>query len=159
ASMGVPADDGKLPFAVGLAAGLAYVALRQNNPVRVILLSDGAGSRLSPLFRHAQRLPDLLQFLGSASAHGPTRLDNGIDAYMRSTQLPGTAAILSDFLVEPSVYEGLLDRLRAAETGVERLVDLTADHRSRYARAVEDHLTQLTRWCAARAIGCAAVDT
>jgi uncharacterized protein (DUF58 family) len=188
ASMGVPADDGKLPFAIGLAAGLAYVALRQNNPVRAILLSDGAGSRLSPLFRHAQRLPDLLQFLGSASAHGPTRLDNGIDAYMRSTQLPGTAAILSDFLVEPSVYEGLLDRLRArgyhvlalriigpherdpaalprqvrlhdAETGVERLVDLTADHRSRYARAVEDHLTQLTRWCAARAIGCAAVDT
>src|SRR4030095_16605087 len=67
ASMGVPAADGKLPFAVGLAAGLAYVALRQNNPVRAILLSGSAASRLSPLFRHVQRLPELLHFLGSVS--------------------------------------------------------------------------------------------
>src|SRR5262245_34668213 len=40
ASMTVPAADGKLAFAVGIAAGLAYVALRQNNPVRIAFLGD-----------------------------------------------------------------------------------------------------------------------
>ena len=50
-------------------------------------------------------------------------------------------------------------RLRDAETGSERLVDLTAAHRARYARAVEEHLARLKRWCAARAIGFATADT
>jgi uncharacterized protein (DUF58 family) len=188
ASMGVPADDGKLAFAVGLAAGLAYVGLRQNNPVRAVLLGDGASSRFSPLLRHVQRLPDLLAFLAGSEARGTTRLADGIDAYLRSTQLPGTAVVLSDFLVEPHVYENALSNLRArgyhvvvvrvigpqerdpaalprqvrlrdAETGSERLIDLTPAHRAGYARAVEEHLAQLTRWCAARAIACATADT
>jgi uncharacterized protein (DUF58 family) len=188
ASMGVPAADGKLPFAVGLAAGLAYVALRQGNPVRAIMLGDGTGSRLSPLLRHEQRLPDLLHFLSSSAAGGATRLGEGIEAYLRSIHLPGTAIVLSDFLVEPAVYESALDRLAArgyhvvalrvigpherdprslprqvrlrdAETTVERLVDLTPAHRARYAHAVEEHLAQLTGWCAARAIACTAADT
>jgi uncharacterized protein (DUF58 family) len=173
---------------VGLAAGLAYVGLRQSNPVRAILLGEGAASRISPLLRHVQRLPDLLAFLAGSEARGATRLTDGIDAYLRSTQLPGTAIVLSDFLIEPHLYENALSglrargyhvvvvrvigpqerdpaalprqvRLRDAETGAARLIDLTPAHRARYARAVEDHLTQLTRWCATRAIACATADT
>jgi uncharacterized protein (DUF58 family) len=188
ASMAVPSADGKLAFAAGLAAGLAYVAMRQSNPVRAVVLADGAASRISPLLRHVQRLPDLLHFLGRLEAHGSTRLGDGIEAYLRSTPLPGTAVLLSDFLVEPGIYQTALDRLRGrgyhvlalriigpherdpsalprqvrlrdAESGAERLVDLTAAHRARYARAVDDHLAQLRQWCAARAIGCAAADT
>src|SRR5215510_6013220 len=49
ASMAVPAADGKLAFAIGLAAGLAYVALRQTNPVRIVILGENTGSRVSPL--------------------------------------------------------------------------------------------------------------
>jgi len=188
ASMAVPEADGKLAFAVGLAAGLAYIALRQNNPVRVVALApDGAG-RLSPLLRHAQRLPELIQFLATLEARGTTRLDDGVDAYVRSTHLPGTAVVLSDFLVEPSVYEHALDHLRGrgydvlalrvigreerdpstlprqvrlhdAESGVERLVDLTAAHRAAYARALDGHLARLKGWCAARTIGYATADT
>lgn len=188
ASMAVPSADGKLAFAAGLAAGLAYVAMRQNNPVRAVILADGAASRLSPLLRHVQRLPDLLRFLGGLEAHGSTRLGDGIEAYLRSTPLPGTAVLLSDFLVEPGIYQTALDRLRGrgyhvlalrvigplerdpstlprqirlhdAESGAERLVDLTAAHRARYTRAVDDHLAQLRHWCAARAIGCAVART
>ena len=70
--MAVPAGDGKLAFAAGLAAGLAYVALRQNNPVRVVILSDTSRLRVSPLLRHVQRLPELLQFLAGLEAEGPT---------------------------------------------------------------------------------------
>jgi uncharacterized protein (DUF58 family) len=188
ASMALPAADAKLAFAAGLAAGLGYIALRQSNPVRAVILAPDAGSRLSPLLRHVQRLPDLLQFLGTVEAAGPTCLGEGIDAYLRSTHLPGTVAVVSDFLVEPTVYQGALDRLRArgyhvlalrvigrherdpsalprqvrlrdAETGRERLLDLTAAHRERYARAVEEHLAGLQQWCTARAIGYATADT
>ena len=48
--MGVPADDGKLAFAVGLAAGLAYIALRHSNPVRAVVLADQGASKSSLLF-------------------------------------------------------------------------------------------------------------
>jgi uncharacterized protein (DUF58 family) len=184
----VPSADGKLAFAAGLAAGLAYVAMRQSNPVRVVVLADSGAARLSPLLRHVQRLPDLLQFLAGLEARGATRLGDGIEAYLRSTPLPGTAVLLSDYLVEPSSYRTALDRLRGrgyhvlalrvigpherdpsalprqvrvrdVESGAERLVDLTAAHRARYARAVDDHLAQLKQWCAARAIGYATADT
>lgn len=188
ASMAVPAADGKLAFAIGLAAGLAYVALRQSNPVRVAALGPDGASRLSPLLRHAQRLPDLLRFLHTFAARGPTRLGEGIDAYVRSTQLAGTVVVLSDFLVDPSLYERALEQLRGrgcqvlalrvigprerdpstlprrvrlhdAETDRERLLDLTPAHRARYARAVDEHLARLKQWCAARAVGYATADT
>lgn len=188
ASMAVPDADGKFAFAVALAASLAYIALRHGNPVRVAVLGGGDGSRLSPLLRHVQRLPELHQFLAPLAAGGPTRLVDGLQAYLRSTRLPGTAVVLSDFLVEPSDYATALDelrghgydaaalrvigplerdpstlprrlRLRDAETGAVRDVELTAALRQRYAEAVARHFGQLRDWCAARAIVCAAVDT
>lgn len=188
ASMDAPAGDGKFPFAVGLAASLAYVALRHGNPVRIALLGGPDGARLAPLLRHAQRLPELHQFLAAVAAGGPTRLLDGVRAYLRTTRLPGTAVVLSDFLVEPAAYEAALDelrghrydvaairvigpdertadelprriRLRDAETGTERTLELTAAQRQRYAAAVEHHLANLRSWCAARAIVCAIADT
>src|SRR5512143_1102389 len=188
ASMNAPAADGKFAFAVGLAASLAYIALRHGNPVRLAVLGGREGARLSPLLRHVQRLPELHQFLALLSADGPTRLLDGLRAYLRTTRLPGTAIVVSDVLVEPSVYEAALDelrghrydvaairvigprerdadalprrvRLRDAETGVERNVELTAALRRRYAEAVDQHLARLRDWCAARAIVCATADT
>jgi uncharacterized protein (DUF58 family) len=188
ASMGVPAADAKLGFAIGLAAALAYIALRHGNPVRAAVLADGGGSALSPLIRHLQRLPELHASLSRVHAHGPTRLAEGIDAYLRSTQLPGTAIVISDFLVEPSVYHTALEhllgrhydvaalrvigaqerdpsalprrvRLHDVETGTERIVELTAAHRQQYAGALDSHLSTLKRWCDARSIRFAAADT
>lgn len=187
-SMGVPAADGKFPFAVGLAVSLAYVALRHGNPVRVAVLGGDGGSHLSPLVRHVQRLPELHQFLAPLTAGGPTRLREGLQAYLRTTRLPGTAIVLSDFLVEPADYTAALDelrghrydvgairiigpcerdasalprrlRLRDAETGAVRDVELTAALRQRYADGVARHLDALRGWCAARAIVYAAADT
>jgi uncharacterized protein (DUF58 family) len=187
-SMNAPAGDGKFPFAVGLAASLAYVALRHGNPVRVALLGGREGARLAPLLRHVQRLPELHQFLAGVAAEGPTRLLEGLRAYLRTTRLPGTAIVISDFLLEPADYETALDelrghrydvaairvigprersaedlprriRLRDAETGAERMLELTAALRRRYTEAVAQHLARLREWCAARAIICAAPDT
>jgi uncharacterized protein (DUF58 family) len=189
ASMGVPAADAKLAFAVGLAAALAYVALRQGNPIRAVVLGDGrAGAALSPLLRHVQRLPELHAFLAAVSAQGPTRLQEGVDAYLRSTQLPGTAVVISDFLVEAPVYRSALDRLLGrgydvvalrvlgaqerdpsalprrvrlhdVETGAERVLELTTAHRHRYVAALDEHLATLKTWCAARTIRFATAET
>lgn len=101
ASMGVPRADGKLPFAAALAISLAYIALRHGHPVRLAVLTGASGSRLSPRVRHVQRLPELQAFLAPLHAAGPTRLADGVDAYLRTTHEPGTAIVLSDFLVEP----------------------------------------------------------
>ncbi|MEO8602000.1 MAG: DUF58 domain-containing protein [bacterium] len=188
ASMGAPAADGKLAFAAALAASCAYIALRHSNPVRASLLGGGeAGARLSPLLRHVQRLPELHAFLSPLTAAGPTRLAEGIDAYLRSARLPGLAIVLSDFLIEPPQAEQALDqlrgrghdvvairligpeerhaaalprrvRLRDAETGLERDVELTAAHRQQYAQAVEAHLAHLRTWCAKRGIAFAVID-
>jgi uncharacterized protein (DUF58 family) len=187
ASMAIPSADAKLAFASGLAAGLGYIALRQANPVRAAVLAQ-EHSRVSPLFRHVHRLPDLVDFFSGIEAGGPTRLVEGVEAYLRSTQLAGTVVVLSDFLVEPAVYAHALDqllarrhhvlalrvigrwerdpsalprqvRLRDIETDRERLIDLTPAHRARYARAVSDHLAELTRWCRARAVRYATADT
>lgn len=189
ASMGVPAADAKLAFAAGVAAGLAYVALRQGNPVRAAVLAhDRGASAFSPLVRHVQRLPELHAFLARLTAGGPTRLGEGIDAYLHSTQLPGTVVVLSDVLVEPSVYESAFDRLcgrgydvavlrvlggqerdpshlprhvrlHDVETGGQRVLELTAVHRRRYRDALASHLAGLKAFCDGRAVRFAVAET
>jgi uncharacterized protein (DUF58 family) len=189
ASMGVPAADGKLEFAAALAAGLAYVSLRQHDPVQLVALArERRGGSLAPLFRHPQRLPDLQAILATLRPSGTTILEEGIAAYLRTTRLPGIVIVLSDFLVRPPVYEGALGRLRErgysvaalrvigpgerdprdlprrvrirdAETGCERLVDLDLAHRQRYAAALEGQLADLKTWCDRHLVTYALVDT
>jgi uncharacterized protein (DUF58 family) len=187
--MGEPSGDAKLAFAAALALCLAYVALRHGNPVRACTLGGAAasGSQLSPLLRHSQRLPELQAFLTPLAPGGPTRLAEGVDAYLRSTRLAGLVIVLSDFLVEAGRAEQALDqlrgrghdvvalrpigagerdaaalprrvRLRDAESGQQRDVELTAAHREQYAAAVATHLATLHTWCAARGIAFAPVD-
>jgi uncharacterized protein (DUF58 family) len=189
ASMGVPRPDAKLAFSAALACGLAYVSLRQHDPVRLVLLGDAPqAGRISLLFRHPQRLPELQAFLAPLIARGLTSLREGIASYLRTTRLPGTAVVLSDFLVPDAIYQealGMLSergygvaalrvvgpeerrpqalprrlRLYDVEAGAERLVDFHDAHRRRYEAAVDDHLARLKRWCEARSILFAALDT
>jgi uncharacterized protein (DUF58 family) len=189
ASMGVPREDAKLAFAAALAATLAYVSLRQHDPVRIFLLGGSVRTAtLSPLFRHPQRLPELQAFLSNVEARGPTALAEGIDSYLRTTRQPGTAIVLSDFLVPDESYQralGMLSergygvaalrvigpqelrprslparvRLYDSETGRERIIDLHETHRRRYEAAVDEHLARLKSWCASRSILFAAPDT
>ncbi len=115
ASMAVPPGDDKFGFALGLAASLAYVSLRNNDPVRVIGLS-AAASHLhvaSPFFRHRQALPRLREFLLRLRPEGQTVLARGMEAALRAQRVPGVAIILSDFLTEPAAYEPALNELAA----------------------------------------------
>ncbi len=189
ASMGVPAADGKLPFAAALALSLAYIALYHRDPVQVAAIGQrGGGARLSPQVRHPQRLHQLHTFLLQLEAHGRTPLNDGVDGYLQSSHLPGLTVVLSDFLVPPLAYQSALERLcargdsvvavrvlgpqerdpnslprrvrlRDAENGDERLLDLTDAHRARYRQALHNHLLGLKQWCEARAIPCIVADT
>src|SRR5512140_500281 len=81
-SMAAPAGDGKVGFALGLAASLAYVSLCNNDPVRIV----GVGAALpeghlaSPFFRHRQALQRVHDALLALRPRGETALASGIAA-------------------------------------------------------------------------------
>ncbi len=115
ASMAVPPADDKLPFALGLAASLAYVCLRNNDPVRIVGLSETSreGHVASPFFRHRNALHRVRDFLLQLRPEGKTALATGIAAALRTQRSPGVAIVLSDFLTDPEVCEAALGDLVA----------------------------------------------
>lgn len=180
ASMGVPVADGKLALATGLAAALAYVAMRQQDPVRLIALGGGTRTvEVSPLYRHVGRFGELRAFIGKLHADGTVPLAEAIRAYRRTTQSAALVILISDFLLPLPACEEALSllggplqsvaalrvigpeerdperlprraRLYDVEAGGERMVTLTNEHRERYVRALAAHLQHLTQWCARR---------
>ena len=178
ASMAAPASDNKFGFSLSLAASLAYVSLRGNDPVRVVGLSE-AWPQLhlsSPFFRHREALPRLRDFLLRLRPQGKTALVSGIAAALRQYRSPGVAIVLSDFLMEPAVYEAALrelvarrftvaalrvigrgerdpsslfrrGRLTDIETGRQRYVTLRPDSLARYQQALAEHLEQIQDFC------------
>jgi uncharacterized protein (DUF58 family) len=124
ASMAVPAADRKFSFAVRLAAALAYIALNNNDPVRVALLREGATDRAtseSGLLRHRGRYLRLKPLLSSATPAGRTLLREGITGYLERHAERGVALVISDFLVPPSSYEAALVALQARRMDVEAI--------------------------------------
>jgi uncharacterized protein (DUF58 family) len=115
ASMAHPDGDRKMAFATGLAASLAYINLKNHDPVCLAAVNDtlpDAYSR-SRWFRHRQRLPELREFLLTVRAAGQTALDRGIDAALGAQRSSGVAVLISDFLVEPGRYEAACAALLA----------------------------------------------
>ncbi len=115
ASMAFPAADNKIGFAFGLAASLAYVSLRNSDPVRLVAVSEGLPHQYvaSPFFRHRQALQRLRDFLLPLRPHGATAIAGGLAAALREHRSPGVAIVLSDFLADPSGYEAALGDLVA----------------------------------------------
>lgn len=175
ASMASPASDLKFEFAVGLALGMAYVAVRHHNPVRIVVLGEPA--RVSPTIRFPALLHRLAEFCAGLTAGGPTTLADGIDDDLQTQAGPGLALLISDFLVEPKITRSLLHRLasrgydvaalrplgagerdpsrifqkarlRDVETGREKVVRLSAENLARYRAALTEHVETLERDCA-----------
>jgi uncharacterized protein (DUF58 family) len=188
ASMGIPADDSKLPAAAALAIGLAYISLRNRDPVRVAAVDQTGAHQLAPLLRHPNRLQELSRAILARVPSGATDLERGVEMYLHLTRLPGIAIVLSDFLVAPEQYRRALHRLQASgyavaavriigerekdpfsntkrvrlfdvETQHERIIDLTAANRELYRKALARHLDELRTWCDATAIPFCLVDT
>lgn len=117
ASMGLPAGDDKLGLALTLAAGLAYIAMSDNDPVRIaVFAGHGATARFAatPFFRRRESYAEFRSFFAGVRRGGETRLAQAAASLLDQRRSPGVAIIMSDFLVGPADYETALGDLLAA---------------------------------------------
>jgi len=115
ASMANPAADGKFAFALSLAASLAYVSVRNHDPVRAVAINAALPRAYvaAPFLRHRSALHSLRDFLLQLQPRGETALQPGIGGALIEQRAPGVAVVLSDFLVRPDVYEAAFADLLA----------------------------------------------
>jgi len=118
ASMGLPREDDKLGFALGLAASLAYVAMASNDAVRIgaFTAARGGAVRLetSALHRRRETYPAFRTFVSAVRAGGATQMSEAVGRLLLERRPAGTVILISDFLVSASQYEQALRGLLRA---------------------------------------------
>jgi len=172
ASMGVPARDGKLAVARELLLGLAYVALRANDAVRIAVLPGDGACRVSPILRQRGSFRRAADLLAAVAPGGRLGLGAALEVYAREHPSPGLAILVSDLMMEPAEVERGVLALRArryevlllhvigageldpgrefahgvltdVETGATHPIVLTPATRARYRKLVAEHLAAL----------------
>ena len=121
ASMTVPADDDKTGLAWALGAALAYLAMSENDAVRLVAFGAAHGSELlqaTEFHRRREVYPRLKPFVMETARGGATRLEEAIERLLSRRRQPGMVIVISDFLVPPLEYENALTRLVAARNEV-----------------------------------------
>ncbi|MCX8071805.1 MAG: DUF58 domain-containing protein [Candidatus Binatia bacterium] len=189
ASMAVAhADNSVHNFACRLAAALAYVCLRRNEPVALAALAASPPHcRISPRWRQRERALEACRFLEALSPRGRLDLTAAVASFLSHPLLPGTVLILSDFYYPPEESLRALAWLAArrltvvalhllpsshlsppvpngvltvrdAETGEERTLQWDAASRTAYQQALERHLAALRAGCHERGFYYARLD-
>jgi uncharacterized protein (DUF58 family) len=121
ASMAVPERDDKLGFALAIAASLAYIALGENDSVRLAAFAARRGAmRLdaTPLRRRRESYLDFRAFVTMLKPGGRTRLSEAVDQLMLQRRPPGIVIVISDFLISETDRNDALTRLLAARDEV-----------------------------------------
>jgi uncharacterized protein (DUF58 family) len=113
ASMGVPTRDDKFGLALLLGLGLTYIAMSENDPVRLVALG---GRRLTAtrFYRRHESYYELRPFVAGLRCDGDTQLAAAVSQLLDERRPPGIVIIISDFLVNALDYESALARLIAA---------------------------------------------
>ena len=101
-SLGAPS---KLQLGAKMAAALAYVALSNQDHVRLLLFANGLVSA-SKVLSGKTHIYDLLAML-DAPPEGATDLNTALESFSKDTRLPGMAFILSDFLDPEGLVRGV----------------------------------------------------
>jgi uncharacterized protein (DUF58 family) len=117
ASMGLPERDDKLGLALALGASLAYVAMGENDAVRLAAFAtvrDGERLSATPFHRRREAYQQFKPFVTGLKPRGATGLFDAVSEFMRERRSPGVVILISDFLVEPGEFEDALARLLAA---------------------------------------------
>jgi uncharacterized protein (DUF58 family) len=117
ASMALPAEDDKAGLALALAAAAAYIAVSENDAVRLAAFSQRSGRlafSASMFYHRRESYPELRPFIRSLRFRGETALDAGAAELLSQRRVRGMVVLLSDFLVAPAHYERALSRLLAA---------------------------------------------
>lgn len=113
ASMGLPARDDKFGVALLLGVALAYIAMSENDPVRLVALG-GARLDATRFYRRHESFFELRPFVGALKCRGETRLAAAAAALLEQRRPPGIVIVISDFLVNASDYETALLQLVGA---------------------------------------------
>lgn len=117
ASMGLPARDDKFGLARALAASLVYVAMSENDAVRMGAFSSDCRDRglvLTPFYRKHEMYPQFRPFVMGLRPAGETRLCQAITELLHERRSPGVVILVSDFLVNQGDFEDALMHLVAA---------------------------------------------
>jgi hypothetical protein len=115
--MGVPDADDKLGLAVVLGAALAYIAMGENDLVRMAAfggLHRGARFKSTRFYQRRESFFSFRPFVTGIKCEGDTRLSAAISEFMQAPQHAGIVVLLSDFLVSPGDYENGLAQLVGA---------------------------------------------
>jgi uncharacterized protein (DUF58 family) len=154
ASMAAPAADGKVDFGIGLAASLAYVSVRNHDPVRVVALSEALprSYAASPFFSHRQSLQRLREFLLAL------RAETALASLVARRFTVAAVRLLGPAERDPAL---LFRRAQVvdAETGGHRFITLSPANLARYRQALADHLSHLAAFCNRCGIIFSAADT
>lgn len=118
-------DENKLRYALRLAGALGHIGLSTNDLLTVTLLNSSGNRRWGP-HRGARNSLQLLRFLESAAASGPTDLNQSLHSYALRARRPGLLFLLTD-LLSPNGYQDGVNALqsRGYEVGLIHL--LSAD--------------------------------
>jgi uncharacterized protein (DUF58 family) len=133
ASMGLPRDDDKLGFALGIAASLAYVAMASNDAVRLGAFTTARGGAVrletSALQRRRETYPAFRPFVNAVRASGATQMAESVGRFLLERRPAGTVIMISDFLVSAAEYEQALRRLLRARHEV-KVIHVLGDRES-----------------------------
>jgi hypothetical protein len=116
ASMGVPEGDDKLGLALVLGAALAYIAMGENDSVRLAAFGGRRAPRLQ-MTRFHQRRESFFAFRPFVSAlkfEGDASLSAAVAEFLQGPHHAGIVVLLSDFLMNPIDYEEGFSQLVAA---------------------------------------------
>jgi uncharacterized protein (DUF58 family) len=176
-SMGFGGGE-KLRQAKRICAALAYVGLANLDRVAIVTATDGLSGRM-PTTRGKNRIFRIFRFLQSVKPQGTTRLEDALKTFVAQHKRKGLAVILSD-LYDPEGFEKAINVLRYnrmeplvmhlvdpydarpklagdvrvydCETGDEREVTVTAKVLERYAKAYDEYLEEVARFCKSKQV-------
>ena len=109
ASMGLPVKDDKFGLARVLGAALAYVALGENDPVRLISFGGPRGQlayRTTEFYRRRESYASFRPMLTEIKCAGSTEMADAVEHFLNQRRPPGVAIVLSDFLVSVLALQG-----------------------------------------------------
>jgi uncharacterized protein (DUF58 family) len=132
ASMALPARDDKLGLALVLGAGLAYVAMNENEPARLVAFTGRRGTlqlETTPFRRRRETYIDLRPFVLGLKCGGKTQLAEAVGRMLHERRPSGVVIVVSDFLVGPDEYERALSQLVAARHDV-KVIHLMGEQES-----------------------------
>jgi uncharacterized protein (DUF58 family) len=116
ASMSLPERDDKLGLALLLGAGLAYIAMSKNDPVRLTAFSGrSSGLRLETtrFYRRQESYAEFRPFVLGLKAGGRTRLEAVAGELLNERRAAGIIVVISDFLTTATDYQAALSQLLA----------------------------------------------